>query len=426
MKIRRIVLKEIRYRKGSFILGLISVTAAIGCLTGAQILLRAHTLRAQALREQAETHTLQEMAGLNDDIESAMRNLGFNIAILPKDQNLGDYFAEDYASKLMPEACLDRLRQSELSAIEQPLAVLRQRVKWPEKNRTIILVGTGTGTDGRTIEVKDPSVDPIPPGSISLGYELHQGLGLKAGDRVQLMGRTFTVHKCYEQLGVKDDITVWVNLRDAQEMLGKQGWINEIRAVKRPGAKTPLATVRSEIAQILPGTQVMENTPKTLTQTLAGAQAPKTRESASLLERETNTRLADNRRRFSSILSGLVLVFAMVWVGLLAFGNVRTRREEIGALRTIGFRSRHIMYLFLYRSVVMGIAGGILGFLAGAFFAAYFAHSDSVNVSVGFPASQPRLMGVALLIAVCTTAAASLIPSLLAARQDPASILGQR
>ena len=40
MSITRLVLNEIRHRKLNFILALLSVTIAVGCLTGAQTLLR--------------------------------------------------------------------------------------------------------------------------------------------------------------------------------------------------------------------------------------------------------------------------------------------------------------------------------------------------------------------------------------------------
>jgi putative ABC transport system permease protein len=175
----------------------------------------------------------------------------------------------------------------------------------------------------------------------------------------------------------------------------------------------------------LPGTEVIENAPKTLTRALAGAQGPKTRDAAATLERETDTRLTDSRGRFSRILSVPVVVFSVLWVGLLAFGNVRARREEIGVLRAMGFRSRQIACLFLSRSVVMGMAGGIMGFLVGVFFAVGFADTDAANASIRLPLFEPALLGAVFLIAVGITTTASLIPSLVAARQDPAALLRQ-
>ena len=107
-------------------------------------------------------------------------------------------------------------------------------------------------------------VQPIEPGQIVLGYELHDSLGLKVGDELKLMGRAFTVSQCYPMRGNKDDITAWINLRQAQEMLDKKGLINAILALECQCAWADLAQVREEITRILPDTQVIEQGSKAL------------------------------------------------------------------------------------------------------------------------------------------------------------------
>jgi len=112
-------------------------------------------------------------------------------------------------------------------------------------------------------------------------------------------------------------------------------------------------------------------------------------------------------------------------------GNVRGRRTEIGILRTLGFRSRQILYIFLSRAIIIGLVGGILGFLAGGFLGSNWA--GPVGEGPRLAGTQSRyewmfnfnLLGLAVFVAVAITVAASWIPAILAARQDPAVALRQ-
>ncbi len=84
MKIWRLVFREIMYRKGSFLLGLISVCAAVGCLVGSLVLLKAHDLRTHQILEAKRLQTEQLMAELKDDMRKVTLKLGLNLAILAK------------------------------------------------------------------------------------------------------------------------------------------------------------------------------------------------------------------------------------------------------------------------------------------------------------------------------------------------------
>ncbi len=137
-------------------------------------------------------------------------------------------------------------------------------------------------------------------------------------------------------------------------------------------------------------------------------------------ERKNMARLKVTWMRFASVLVSLVMVICVVWVALLAEGNVRGRRMEIGILRTLGFRSRQILYIFLSRAIVMGLAGGILGFLAGGFLASNWTESVGESAYQWF---NVNLLVFAVFVAVAITMAASWVPAIIAARQDPAITL---
>ena len=105
---------------------------------------------------------------------------------------------------------------------------------------------------------------------------------------------------------------------------------------------------------------------------------------------------------------------AAVWIGFLAFTNVRERTMEIGILRALGLKSRQVLVLFLSRALAIGFAGAILGF-AGGVLATWPA----------VPAAQLPWLPVVLLASPLLAALASWLPALMATQQDPADILNK-
>jgi ABC-type antimicrobial peptide transport system permease subunit len=214
-----------------------------------------------------------------------------------------------------------------------------------------------------------------------------------------------------------------MNLREAQELLNKKGFINEILAFECRSAWANLPKVRAEITRILPGTQVIERASKVLAKVHAYTKVEDEGKAAIEREREHMAQLGATRTRFIKILVSLVTAICLVWIVLLAVGNVRGRRTEIGILRTLGFRSRQILYIFLSRAIVIGLFGGILGFLAGGFIGGSL--SEPVGESRYEWMLNFKLLGLGICVAVTIAVVASWIPAILASRQDPAVALRQ-
>jgi len=418
--------KEIAYRKLNFGLGLLSVVVAVGCLVGALTLLSVHDARTRQVLARREQQTQERMAALSDDVRKAMLTLGFNIVILPKDQNLSDWYAEDYGSKYMPEQYVERLAESDIVTVRHLLPSLQQKVKWPERERTIILVGTRGEVPPLHRPAKKPLLQPVPAGTIVLGHELHRSMGLNVGDSVMLLGHEFTVSKCHPERGTKDDITAWIDLAEAQELLDKRGLINAILALECICAEANVGKVRADITRVLPDTQVIERGSKALAR--AEARTRVARQGEETLERERHTRatLRREREELASVLVPVVMVAATVWIAFLAFGNVRERRSEIAILRTLGLRSRQVLLLFLSRAIAMGLAGGVLGCALGFLVGKRLGIALDTGAGEALAAGsvfEPALVALALVVAPVLAGAASWIPAVVAAREDPAVIL---
>jgi len=425
MTIWNLLIREILHRKMNFALAVLSVMVASGSLIGSVTLLRIHDIHTGRLLEQKQADLEQRMARLQDDTRKAMLKLGFNIVILPKDQNLGDWYSDDYASKYMPEEYVHKLADSGIVTVRHFLPSLQQKIEWPEYKRKIILVGARGEVPNLHKNPVKPMVQPVPPGTISLGYELHRSLEMKVGDTVELMGRKFTVHACHEERGNKDDITAWIYLTEAQELLDKKGKINAILALECLCTTDALPKIRQEIAGILADTQVIERGSRAIARAEARTQVEEQARVA--IEKEIIARedLRTVRERLASILTPVVVTACAVWIAILGFTNVRARREEIGILRAIGVRSRDVMVMFVSRHVLLGVLGGALGFVAGVLAAVYFgaAHEGTQIRMIDMDLSWPGLILASVGGAAALAVIAGWIPTMIAARQDPADVL---
>ncbi|MFB3904506.1 MAG: ABC transporter permease [Acidobacteriota bacterium] len=417
MTIWQLVIKEILRRKANFVSGLVAVTLAVAVLVGSLTILRLHDLGTERIVARKEQETRQRMALLEDDYRKIMKNLGFNLLILPENQKLSDFYASETLSAYMPESYATRLAAARIVTIRHLLPSLQEKVKWPERKRTILLIGTRGEVPSLFRDAREPILLPVPKGHAVIGYELAESLGLRPGDQLTLFGRRFTVSHCNEERGSKDDISIWIDLTQAQEILEKPGLVNAILALKCICAGNELAAVRRDVAAVLPGVQVIEEGSKVLTRAEARDRAA--REAAEAVSAEVRNRrqLREEQEQFSSILVPLVLLMSAFWIALVFYTNVRERRSEIGILRALGARSSTILRLFLTKALLMGFFGALAGYTIGVL----------VGVirewEIALALLEMRVFLLASGTAVLLSLAASWLPAYYAAQQDPAEVL---
>ena len=417
MTVWQLVIREIMRRKPNFASGLIAVILSVAVLAGSLTLLRVHDLRTEQIVARKEQETRQRMALLEDDYRKIMKSLGFNLLILPKDQKLSDFYADEVVSAYMPDSYATRLAAARIVTIRHLLPSLQEKVKWPERKRTILLIGTRGEVPSMFRDAREPILVAVPKGTAVIGHELAESLGLRPGDQITFFGRKFTVSQCNEERGSKDDISIWIDLSQAQEILAKPGQINAILALKCLCAGNELAMVRRDVAAALPGVQVIEEGSKVLTRAEARDRAAKEAAEAVLAEVRNRRQLRDEQENFSAILVPLVLLMSALWIGLVFYANVRERRSEIGILRALGARSGTILRLFLTKALLMGSIGALVGYTLGVL----------VGMIRGQEAALSLLELRVFLLASCTaivlSLAASWVPAYYAAQQDPAEVL---
>ena len=203
-------------------------------------------------------------------------------------------------------------------------------------------------------------------------------------------------------------------------MLDKPGRISEILAL---GCKCKTIERIEEITQqlelVLPEAKVMEHRMQAIArddqrklivnhnaQTMANYRA--NRERIVQREQESQRQIVDqeieHRTNVMQLLTGvtsvvtpLIILVCAIWVGMLAWSNVRERRVEIGLLRALGKSSASIAGLFLGKAVLLGMVGGALGCALGYLMARWMATSmlgvDVVNFTPSLVATCCAFLG---------------------------------
>jgi putative ABC transport system permease protein len=360
-----------------------------------------------------------------------MRDLGFNLRIVHANTDLGQLYA-NFVSFDMPEVYVQKLADSpEITKIVHLVASLKQMIELEGKPR--LLVGLAPEATQSHMEGKAPMGLVVKPGTVYLGQIAAEGH--KVGEKIEILGKEFELAHILPAHGRADeDIAVFLDLKDAQDLLDKPGKISEILAL---GCKCKtverVEEIMAELELVLPDTKVTE----------ASLQADAREKQRNLVTRHHEQSMADyeaNREKIveqeekqrdqvmdllsgvTSVVTPLIILVCAIWVGMLTWSNVRERRAEIGLLRAIGKRSGSIAALFLGKAVLLGLAGGVVGCLLGYGFARWLATGvfevAVENFTPSALASVCAILGTPLIAAM-----ASYLPTLAAVNQDPAVVL---
>ncbi|MFP4501071.1 MAG: ABC transporter permease [Candidatus Hydrogenedentota bacterium] len=379
-RVLRMTLRELMHRKIGALLAITAIALAIALYVGFNM-----------LTEAANQETIR-----------IMRDMGFNLRIIPEDAAETVLWTRGYVQETMPEDYAQRFADQEGISYNHLVATLHQ--PYTAHGHPLILSGIAPEVvpPGRR---KRPMAPPVPPGTVTLGYHAARVLDVTTADDagVELDGRRFAVNKILAEAGGMDDVRIYAHLDDVQALVDMPGRINEIMALECLCAERGLdnlAMLREQLAGILPEAKVIRM-----------SEAAEVREKQRFMIED-----------YLALVMPLALVASVLWIGLLAMINVRERRTEIGILRALGYDSRYIAGLFLAKACLLGLAGAVVGSAIGAVIALVLGPAVFQMTA---HLIRPDLMTIAgmLLAAPLFAALASLIPAMLAVTQDPADVL---
>ncbi len=441
-----LVLREVRHRWGTFVLSVVAVAIAVGVVVTSELWLLRDRQETEALlaakrRQVEETIAARQAevektgAELQDAIRKHMTKLGFNILVLPQEQDLAELHLNGTLTATMPEAYAQKLADSGIVTVNHLLPLVTRRLTWPERNIEVVLVGTRGEIPILHRSEKQPLLAAVAPGDMVIGSEVQRQLNVQVEQTVTFLGREFILRKVNPERGTVDDVTVWIDLATAQELLGLQNLIHGILALECECTGDRITQVRAELQAILPGTQVIERYSQALARAEARNQARLTAERAlaeaqasgrQLLEQEARARqrLEEQHAQLAAWLAPTVVIAAAAWVAFLTWLNVRQRRVEIGILRAIGLPQWDLLAVFLVKAALVGVIGGVAGLLAGTALTFWGGPATVPVDNIASPgAGIPAVLWWAPLAAPLLAAVASWLPALAAAHQDPAAVL---
>ncbi len=397
MNVFRLLLREIWHRKLHFTLSLLAVIVAATLFVTAPVLLEGHARK-----------TDEELAKLEDETRKLMRDMGFNLMIVHRDTDLGDFWSQNYIGVDMPQGYVQKLAEArELTLVTHIVATLQEKIKW--QDRTVLLVGYLPEATQTHRKKKAPMGYNIERGTVYLGHELAGGR--KPGDEVEVLGRKFRVARVLREQGSAEDISLAMHLDDAQELLEREERVNKILALGCRCAGERLPKVRKQLEAVLPETKITEF------RSMALARA----EQRDLVEATANE-LQGKLEMLAVVTVPVVVLACAIWLGLLALSNVRERKMEIGVMRALGVGSGKVASLFIGKAVLLGLAGGVIGCLVGVWLGRFLGVQAFDAPAELFRASATVVVATTA-GAPLVSAMASYLPTLLAVLQDPAVVL---
>lgn len=376
----RLILREGWHSRLNAALTLLALTGAVAMLTAV------HLLTAAAERE----------------TRRVVRDLGFNLRILPKETDPERFFLVGHSEHTMPLEAVNRMAAGAGTFItfNHLTPVLERRIQ--VGGHECLLTGLGDTVVGPG-EKKQPMGFRIAPGTAHVGSVLAERLGLNTGGILEVAGRSLRVERILVEAGTEEDVRLYTALSDAQAVLGLPGRISEIKAIDclcLTADQDPLPKIREALSRLLPEARVIQM------RTLADARAKQRQAS----------------ERMSAFAVPMTLLVSAVWILVLAVLNVRQRRVEIGLWRALGTGSSRIAALFLGKAAMLGGVGGILGYAVGTLIALHWGVA-LFPVTASSLKSDPSLMLPALGLTPLFAAAASFLPAMMAVAQDPAETL---
>ena len=329
-----------------------------------------------------------------------MRDLGFNLRIIPADTEETDFWAQGYASETIPHEYVYRFGEQKGLSYRHLLATLQQQIAI--NNVPVMLTGIDSEVappDGK----KKPMIFSIDPGTVYVGFHVAQKLGVGVGETLDIEGESFKIAKTMSEQGSQEDVRVYGHLSDVQRLLKLEGRVNEIQALEclcRDPNVESIDILRAELETIMPEAKVIQ---------LRGI--AKAREKQRIMA-----------EKYFSFIMSVVVTGCALWIGVLAMINVRDRRQEIGVFRALGYSMNHIAALFLGKAIILGVVGALLGFVIGTGLSLWMG-PNIFEVTASMIEADYRVLTWSVVLAPAFAALCSLLPTAIAVSEDPAQIL---
>ncbi len=347
-----------------------------------------------------------------------MDSLGANVLVLPKSSTLQDYYAADMQGDTIPEEYVTTLAMSDLAGLDNispklsmpielqgktftltgilPKSEFQAKAAWSGAGIFSRPIGCGAsvgmmGSEDKKTLARKRVIETLEDNEVLVGADVAAKLGLKEADKLDVLGKTFSVTAVLPQTGTVDDSRIFAHLHVVQDLSKKGPVINAIEVV---GCCQEISKgLVEKINRLLPDAKVV-----------------------------TITQIADAQIKINHMMSNLSLMFLVIiiFVGGASianymYANVFERRREIGTLMALGANSGLVLRIFLSKALILGLVGGIGGYVLGTILAVVLGPKLAGVIVLPMPLLALLAVGISVALAL----AASFFPAWRAARLDP-------
>ena len=387
MNITHIIFKEMWYRRLTSVIILLTVIVASSVTVG--------------------IYTLSKAS--EDETRKIMREQGLNLYIFPKGTNLIDFYSVNNTGTFS-DKYVDVLAESEtFDAVRHLTGILQIRYPdWKDSNGSthqIVLYGYKDEAQQKYLPAQELMGFDVKKGTVQIGAFIAKNIKPEApfiiegvnGDKYE-----FKIDKKFEEGKGMMDQGVAFNLSDLQQVLGMEGKINRIEALGCVCADGRIKNARTQVQSIFSDLEVTEI--------------------SSIADARENQRVMMNK--YGAFIIPFVIICSLLITALLFYQNVNLRSREIGLLKAMGNSSFTIIFLFLFKAFILGLAGGIIGFFIGDIVAEYFGKEifrfTSSNIKTSWQVFYYSVILFPLLWML-----SSWVPALIATRIDAAKTLSK-
>lgn len=399
-----------------------------------------------ALGASLATAMLNVMFGVGDKVNQELKTYGANIRVVPQTASLlSDIYGVDGGSEKF-------LREDELGKIKTIFWAFNIVDYAPYLEAGVLLDGkkigvtgtwfnhhlslpTGEELDTGMISMKSwwhisggPWLKDSDENSVMVGREIAEELNLNAGDSVFLKGssaeKSFVVKSIFDG-GGEEDSRIFMNLHDAQALVGKEGLINSIEVsaltspdneLARRAAQNPESLTNAE-RETWYCTAYVSSICYQIQEVISNAVAKPVRQVA-----ESEGAILGKTQLLMLLITVLSLIASALGISNLVTASVMERSKEIGLLKAIGAHDTPVAWLVLTEIIITAILGGLVGYFAGCAFAQIIGRTVFGSAIAVTPVVIPL---VAILIFLVTMAGS--IPSIrMILALEPAEVLHGR
>lgn len=283
--------------------------------------------------------------GMKEDLQKSLMEYGANVVISPRTEELNLSYgglsvsSVEYEVKKLPGDTVELIAQ-EVGSDGSQVTIAPKVIGSVEGENLYMIIGLDFQEELRMKPWWRIQGDTPQNNEVVLGFQLAMDSNLNIGDTIELKGTSYPIVGIMSDTGGPEGQGVFTTIPTARQLTGIDSeWSLIELNTSEPGA------VVAQLAPLLPEANVAE-----VTQLVQGSR--------------------ENVERFTSfswtVSLAMGIIGALVIIVTLA-GNVQDRVRELGVLRAIGFRQKHIISLLSREIIIISLAGSLLGYLLGVF-----------------------------------------------------------